>query len=87
VADTPLARERKANDEKEYRSTSLVPKEDFPVPADIEIYNNKVMIASWKEKLGIIIESEEIATTLRSVFKLALTEARKIDERLTKEEK
>jgi sugar-specific transcriptional regulator TrmB len=79
VADTPLARERKANDEIEYRSTSLIPQDKFPVPTDIEIYNDKVMIASWKEKLGIIIESKEIATTLRSVFKLALTEAKKHD--------
>jgi len=53
------------------------------VPTDIEIYNNKVMIASWKEKLGIIIESQEIATTLRSVFKLALTEAKKHDQVLS----
>ena len=86
VADTPLARERKANDKIEYRDTSLVPKDKFPVPTDIEIYDNKVMIASWKEKLGIIIESVEIATTLRSVFKLALTEARKHDEILDKKE-
>ncbi len=79
VADTPLARERKANDVKEFRNTSLVPQDKFPVPTDIEIYNNKVMIASWKEKLGIIIESEEVATTLRSVFKLALSEAKRHD--------
>ena len=83
VADTPLARERKARDTIEYRSTSLIPKDKFPVPTDIEIYNNKVMIASWKEKLGIIIESQEIATTLRSVFKLALTEAKKHDQVLS----
>src|SRR3989338_78749 len=86
VADTPLARERKARDTIEYRSTSLIPKDKFPVPTDIEIYNNKVMIASWKEKLGIIIESQEIATTLRSVFKLALTEAKKHDQVLDKKE-
>ena len=79
VADTPLAHVRKANDEKEYRSTSLVPGDLYPVPSDIEIYGNKVMIASWKEKLGITIESEEVATTLRSVFKLALAEAKRLD--------
>ena len=79
VADTPLARERKANDLEEYRDTSLIPQVLFPVPTDIEIYNNKVMFASWREKLGVIIESEEIATTLRSVFKLALREAKRLD--------
>ena len=79
VAETPLARKRKSNDIAEYRDTSLIPQDKFPVPTDIEIYNDKVMIASWKEKLGIIIESHEIATTLRSVFKLALTEAKRLD--------
>lgn len=79
VADTPLARFRKANDKAEYRETFLVPKEKFQLPTDIEIYGNKVMFASWKEKLGVIIESKEIATTLRSVFKLALEEAERLD--------
>lgn len=79
VADTPLARKRKSRDAIEYRDTSLVPGDKFPVPTDIEIYNDKVMIASWKEKLGVIIESKEIATTLRSVFKLALAEAKRLD--------
>ncbi len=79
VADTPLAHKRKANDQIEYRDTTLVPQNEFPVPTDIEIYNDKVMIASWKEKLGIIIESKEIATTLRSVFKLALAEAKRLN--------
>ena len=83
VADTPLVRERKKRDEIEYRDTSLIPQDKFHVPTDIEIYDNKVMIASWKEKLGIIIESKEIATTLRSVFKLALTEAKKHDKIIT----
>ncbi len=79
VADTPLAHVRRANDVKEFRETLLVPQDKFPVPTDIEIYDNKVMIASWHEKLGIIIESKEIATTLRSVFKLAREEAKRID--------
>lgn len=79
VADTPLARIRKANDKAEYRETFLVPQDKFPLPTDIEIYGNKVMFASWREKLGVIIESQEIATTLRSVFKLAHEQAKKID--------
>ena len=84
VADTPLARERKEKDKAEYRETNLIPQDKFPVPTDIEIYDNKVMIASWKEKLGVIIESKEIATTLRSVFKLALESAKKYDQDLSK---
>jgi len=79
VADTPLARIRKANDKAEHRETFLVPQDKFALPTDIEVYGNKVMFASWREKLGVIIESEEIATTLRSVFKLALEQAKILD--------
>ncbi len=79
VADTPLAHIRQANDKNEARETFLVPQDKFPVPTDIEIYGDKVMFASWREKLGIIIESKEIATTLRSCFKLALEEAKRLD--------
>ncbi len=79
VADTPLARIRKSNDKQEHRETYLVPQDRFQLPTDIEIYGNKVMFASWREKLGVIIESKEIATTLKSVFKLALAEAKRLD--------
>jgi sugar-specific transcriptional regulator TrmB len=81
VADTPLAHVRQANDKNEARETFLVPQDKFPVPTDIEIYGDKVMFASWREKLGIIIESREIATTLRSAFKLALEEAKRLDKK------
>ncbi len=79
MADTPLAHERRANDKAEFRETLLIPGDKYPVPTDIEIYDNKVMIASWHEKLGIIIESKEVATTLRSVFRLANRQARHLD--------
>ncbi len=86
VADTPLARVRKNNDKVEFRDTSLIPADEYPVPTDIEIYGNKVMFASWREKLGVTIESKEIATTLRSVFKLALAEAKRLDKKTFEQE-
>ena len=42
----------------------------------MQIYNNKVNIASWKEKLGIIIESEEIADAMRTFFDLSFEKAK-----------
>ena len=45
---------------------------------EIDMYDNKVMIASWKEKLGIIIESEEIADAMKKVFELAWIVAQQI---------
>lgn len=44
----------------------------FPFSADITIYGNMVAIATYRGKLiGVIIESKEIAETLRLIFNLA----------------
>jgi HTH-type transcriptional regulator, sugar sensing transcriptional regulator len=80
VTDTPEGRERAKFNEKEARTTRFVPKEYYFYP-EIDIYDNKVMIASWREKLGIIIESDEIADALKKIFKLAWIGAEKLDEK------
>ena len=50
----------------------FIPYDKFPFSADITIYGDKVAICTYKGKLiGIIIESKEIAETLRMVFNLA----------------
>ncbi len=79
VPATELALERKKMNPFEARELALVPKELFDISPDIEIYDNKVMIASWREELGIIIESEEIADALKKLFELAWKEAKRLD--------
>lgn len=76
---TPFSEIRQANDKKENRKLFLVPQPEFPIPTEIDVYDNKVMIASWLEKLGVIIESQEIADSIKSIFKLALVEAERLD--------
>jgi hypothetical protein len=44
------------------------------------------MIASWKEKLGIIIESHEIADAMKKVFELAWAEAKRLDAEIKNDE-
>lgn len=47
-------------------------KEQFPFPADVLIFGNKVAINTLKGKIiSIIIESKEIADTMRLIFELA----------------
>jgi sugar-specific transcriptional regulator TrmB len=49
-----------------------VPRDTFPFTSDITVYGNKVAAASLKGRnVGVIIESQEIANTLRAVFELA----------------
>lgn len=69
--DTPESIERSKLDKEEARESILVPKEKYKFHPEINIYDNKVMVASWREKLGIIIESAEIADAMKKVFELA----------------
>lgn len=79
VPATPASVERKSHDKEEARDIALVPKEQFDITPDIEIYDNKVTIASWREKLGIIIESQEIANAMKYIFELAFAEAKRLE--------
>ncbi len=79
VPDTDGSKERAAQNKEEKRDIAIVPKEIFDISPDIEIYDNKVMIASWREKLGIIIESAEVAHAMKKVFELAFERAKQIE--------
>src|SRR3989344_5892944 len=76
--------ERAQKDANEARESALVPADKYYFSPEINIYDNKVMIASWKEKLGIIIESAEIAEAMKTSFELAWTEAKRLDSELEK---
>ncbi len=79
IPNTEAGLERKTFDKEEMRETALVPKDSFYFSPEINIYDDKVMIASWKEKLGIIIESAEIADAMKKIYELAWTEARRLE--------
>jgi len=82
--DTPTDRERHSLDKKELRESRLVPKSVMDFTPEINFYDNKIMIADWKEKLGIIIESEEIAKVFKQSFDLAWEAAEPYHDKLTK---
>lgn len=71
VTDTEQGEARVGFNKEEMRETLFVPKDEFYFIPEIDVYDNKIMIASWREKLGIIIESEEIADAMKKIFKLA----------------
>ncbi len=80
--DTPQDRERHALDSKELRQSRIVPKSVMDFTPEINFYDNKIMIADWKEKLGVIIESEEIAKVFKQSFDLAWEAAEKYHDEL-----
>jgi len=77
--DNPEGRELSAHDKEEIRESAFVSAEQYGFHPEINIYDNKVMIASWREKLGIIIESGEIADAMKKIFELAWLQAKHMD--------
>ena len=60
------------------REARFVPTEKFPITCDIAIYSkNKISIESYKNKIGVIIEDDDIANTLKVIFNLAWEDAEK----------
>lgn len=69
ASDDPATRAYQAKDASSLRKTKLLSSEQFPLDVSIHIYgDNKVGIVSFKEELGLIIESDRIHHTLKSMF-------------------
>src|SRR5262249_50440548 len=75
--DTPEARTRIGKNKDEKREAALVPADMFSFTPEINIYDNKVVFMSLKEKFALVIESEELADALKKVFDLAWMGAKK----------
>ncbi len=84
--DTPKDRERHKLDREELRRSRLLPKKNLDFTPEINFFDNKIMIADWKEKLGIIIESEEIVKVFKQTFELAWEAAEKYHRKIMDDE-
>ena len=67
-----------AHDTQELRKSLLVPKNNFYFKVELNIYNNKLLMVSWKERFAIIVESDLIADMQKKVFELAWEGAKKL---------
>lgn len=69
--DLPYMRKYQDQDIPSLRKTKLVDAEKFPFHVEINLYGkNKIGIMSFSEKISLIIESEKIFSTLKSIFEL-----------------
>lgn len=71
IPATVAGQEYIKRDKEELRHLILVPKDRFYFSNEITIYNDKISILSFPERIGVIIESKKIAETQRSIFELA----------------
>jgi sugar-specific transcriptional regulator TrmB len=79
--ETKLAKEKTKHDKKEFRESRLIPVSRYHFTPEIQIYDNKINITSFKEKLAILIESQEIYEAMVTIFELAWKEASRLDRR------
>ncbi len=70
MPDNKMSKERAKKDKTEKRKSVLVPKKDYDFTPEINIYDDKVLIASWTEKMAILIKSKEIADFHKKMYKL-----------------
>lgn len=60
-----------AHDQEYFREMRLIPSNQFDFTNEINVYDDKVAIISFKEELiGMIIESIEIANSQRAIFNM-----------------
>lgn len=62
--------ERTTHNQEEMRDVRFLPDEEMTFTPEVNIYNNKILIVSWKEMMAIIIESKELADLQKLTFNL-----------------
>jgi sugar-specific transcriptional regulator TrmB len=83
--DSQKDRERHALDSVEMRTSRLIPDDRFNFTSEVNFFDDKIMIADWKEKLGIVIESKEIAKVFKQTFELAWEASEKYHKKIVKD--
>ena len=71
--------ELKNKDEKELRQTKILPQEIFTSDIEIGIYGNKVDFINFNKEFGLIIESKEIADTMKRIFEIVWSSGKIIE--------
>lgn len=74
VSSVDWAKEYAKRDDKELRTTQIVPADKFPFQHGVDIYGDKVAFINYKKDealIGIIVKHPSIARTMKAIFDLA----------------
>jgi len=77
-SDSPEGKELKKKAKKSLSEIFLADKEKYPLPAEIDVYEDKIAFMSFADHdfVGVVLENKDFATTLNSVFKLLFEKMR-----------
>jgi sugar-specific transcriptional regulator TrmB len=67
IAKKYIENEKKRNSLREYKFFN---NKKFPMPNEIMIYDNKIVLLSFSSQIGVIIEDNNIAKSLKSICRL-----------------
>lgn len=71
VINSAIVQRYHKNDQPHLRRMKIVDSEDFHFSTEIDLYGkNKIMVVAFQEKFGMIIESQRIYETLKSIFEI-----------------
>lgn len=68
--DAKAISDLKTMDWKELRETRMLPANVFDSEIEVGVYGKKVFVQDYKQKYGLIIESKNLAHTLKQIFEL-----------------
>jgi hypothetical protein len=73
LGSSKQADEVKSRDKESLRESVLLEKTKFPLPAEIDVYDDKIAMLSFKngEFVGLLIQNKDFATSLKSIFSVA----------------
>lgn len=77
--DSEASREYKLKSKELLREIHLVPKEKMDIVPEVYIYDDTISIFSVKERLGVSIESKDIANAFKKLYDLAWERAEEYD--------
>lgn len=70
LPNNAISIERSRHDKEEARETKIIDQKKHWFSPELNIYDDKVLIASWQEKMAIIIQSKEIADLHKVMYDL-----------------
>ncbi len=82
--DSPEARAYQKQDKELKREIRLVPENRMNIKPECYIYENKVSFMSLREKIGVMIESKDIADAMKRLYELAWERAGEYQKKVSK---
>ena len=73
IANSEQGRIVHSKDGQSLRESVLLDKNEYPLPAEIDVYDDKIALLGFEKNqfVGVLIQNKALATSLKSIFKLA----------------